>query len=114
MTIGGLDGLFRSNTLTVLLPSLAHSSLLGVVSTPLGPLQSLAPGDTPAGLVLADGAVLDVQYHGATSRWQVKLDAGEIFSATRNASEPSKVPGAAGDRVRLAWSRDSMVTLEAQ
>jgi putative spermidine/putrescine transport system ATP-binding protein len=75
-------------------------------------VQVLAPGDAPAGLVVADGAVLDVQYHGATSRWQVKLDAGEIFSATRNASEPSKVPGAAGDRVRLAWSRDSMVALE--
>jgi putative spermidine/putrescine transport system ATP-binding protein len=77
-------------------------------------VQVLAPSDAPDGLVVADGAVLDVQYHGATSRWQVKLDAGEIFSATRNASEPAKVPGAAGDRVRLAWSRDSMVALEAQ
>ena len=77
-------------------------------------VQVLAPGDAPAGLVVADGAVLDVQYHGATSRWQVKLDAGEIFSATRNASEPAKVPSAAGDRVRLAWSRESMVALEAQ
>ncbi len=77
-------------------------------------VQVLAPGETPAGLVVAAGAVLDVQYHGATSRWQVKLDAGEIFSATRNTSEPTKVPATAGDRVRLAWSRDSMVALEAQ
>jgi len=77
-------------------------------------VQVLAPSDAPTGLVVADGAVLDVQYHGATSRWQVKLDAGEIFSATRNASEPVKVPSAPGDRVRLAWSRDAMVALEAQ
>ena len=29
----------------------------------------------------AAGAVVAVQYHGAASRWQVKLDAGEVWSA---------------------------------
>jgi putative spermidine/putrescine transport system ATP-binding protein len=78
-------------------------------------VQVLAPGDNaPAGMLAADGAVLDVQYHGSTSRWQVQLDAGETFSATRNAAESVKVPGAPGERVRLAWARDSMVALEAQ
>jgi putative spermidine/putrescine transport system ATP-binding protein len=78
-------------------------------------VQVLAPSDAVSGsLVGADGTVLDVQYHGATSRWQVKLDAGEIFSATRNAAEITKVAGNAGDRVRLVWARDSMVVLEAQ
>ncbi len=48
----------------------------------------LAPGDAVrSGLgAHADGAVLDVQFHGATCRWQVKLDAGEVFSATCNAN----------------------------
>jgi putative spermidine/putrescine transport system ATP-binding protein len=76
-------------------------------------VQVLAPEDSvPAGLVAATGAVLDVQYHGSTSRWQVRLDGGEIFSATRNAAEESRVSGEPGTRVRLAWARDSMVMLE--
>jgi putative spermidine/putrescine transport system ATP-binding protein len=60
----------------------------------------------------ADGTVLDVQFHGATLRWQVKLDAGVVFSATCNAGESSRVAGAMGERVRLAWARHSMVILE--
>ena len=67
---------------------------------------------SPAGAITAEGTVLDVQYHGATSRWQVRLDLGETFSATRNASESSHLPSAPGARVRLAWPRDSMVALE--
>jgi putative spermidine/putrescine transport system ATP-binding protein len=61
--------------------------------------------------VVAEGAILDVQYHGATSRWQVRLDGGEIFAATRNAAEVARVPSAPGERVRLAWKRDDMVAL---
>jgi putative spermidine/putrescine transport system ATP-binding protein len=76
-------------------------------------VQVLPVGEpVPAGHVSAEGAVLDVQFHGATSRWQVRLDAEAIFSATRNASESSRVPGAPGGRVRLAWARESMVMLE--
>ena len=74
----------------------------------------LAPGDAvSSGLVAADGTVLDVQFHGATCRWQVKLDAGEVFSATCNAAEPARVQGLAGERVRLTWSRENMVMLES-
>lgn len=73
-----------------------------------------APSDNvPAGAVAAEGTVLDVQYHGATSRWQVKLDIGEVFSATRNAAEVARLPSSAGERVKLWWPRESMVTLEA-
>jgi putative spermidine/putrescine transport system ATP-binding protein len=67
--------------------------------------------NVPQGCVLAEGAILDVQYHGATSRWQVRLDGGEIFAATRNAAEVARVPSAPGERVRLAWKRDDMVAL---
>ena len=75
-------------------------------------VQVLGPNDSvPGGCVTAEGAVLDVQYHGATSRWQVRLDAGEVFSATRNAAEASRLPGNPGDRVRLCWPRESMVAL---
>ena len=76
-------------------------------------VQVLAISDLPpASAVSAEGTVLDVQYHGATSRWQVRLDVGEVFSATRNASEISSLSAAAGDRVRIAWPRESMVMLE--
>jgi putative spermidine/putrescine transport system ATP-binding protein len=75
-------------------------------------VQVLGPGsELPNGAISAFGTVLDVQYHGATSRWQVRLDAGEVFSATRNAAETTA--GAPGDRVHLVWARDSMVMLEA-
>src|SRR6185436_9077231 len=43
----------------------------------------------PVGFVSGEGTVLDVQYHGATSRWQVRLDVGEVFGATLNASDIS-------------------------
>ncbi len=76
-------------------------------------VQVLSVGETvPAAYVSTEGSVLDVQFHGATSRWQVRLDDGAIFSATRNASESSGVPGAPGERVRLSWARESMVMLQ--
>jgi len=77
-------------------------------------VRLLAPEDpTPAGSVTADGSVLDVQFHGATNRWQVKLDAGDVFTATLNAAHDLRVPEAPGERVRLAWPRESMVMLES-
>jgi len=73
----------------------------------------LAPGDAvSSGFVAADGTVLDVQFHGATCRWQVRLDAGEVFSATCNAATATRVQGVGGERVRLAWPQESMVVLE--
>jgi putative spermidine/putrescine transport system ATP-binding protein len=69
------------------------------------------PESVPEGWVSAEGMILDVQYHGATSRWQVRLDGGEIFAATRNAAEVARVPSAPGERVRIAWKRDDMVAL---
>jgi putative spermidine/putrescine transport system ATP-binding protein len=76
-------------------------------------VQLFSPGDAvPSGFVSAEGTVLDVQFHGATSRWQVKLDVDDIFSATRGATEIARVVGTPGDRVRLAWPRAAMVMLE--
>jgi putative spermidine/putrescine transport system ATP-binding protein len=75
-------------------------------------VQVLVPGmAAPADAITAEGTVLDVQYHGATSRWQVSLDAGVIFSATRNATETARLPSA-GERVRLAWLREAIVMLK--
>jgi hypothetical protein len=58
------------------------------------------------------GDVADVQYHGAMSRWQVRLESGEVFAAA--------LPdvGSNGDfksrsRVRLEWSHADAVPLTA-
>src|SRR5215831_8423940 len=55
---------------------------------------------------VAPGAVVAVQFHGAASRWQVKLDAGETWSALVSEDESRALNGlAVGTRVKLAWPR---------
>jgi putative spermidine/putrescine transport system ATP-binding protein len=60
----------------------------------------------------APGAVVAVQFHGAASRWQVKLDAGEVWSALVTEEDARSLNGlSVGARVRLAWPRDAAVPL---
>ncbi len=65
----------------------------------------------PAGAISCDGVLEDVQYHGSTSRWHVRLDAGTSLTASCPESGLPDRGLKAGSRVRLAWSRDSTVTL---
>ena len=65
----------------------------------------------PEGTVGCSGELADIQYHGATSRWHVRLEDGLVLSAVRaEAATPGPAPQTGG-RVRLAWSRDSLVPL---
>jgi putative spermidine/putrescine transport system ATP-binding protein len=66
----------------------------------------------PTGAMTLDAELMDVQYHGATSRWQVRLENGTLLTATRGSDQPS-LSQAPGSRVRLAWKRDDIVLLEA-
>jgi len=67
---------------------------------------------TAAESVVAPGAVVAVQFHGAASRWQVKLDAGEVWSALVTEEDSRELNGlAVGARVRLAWPRSAAVPL---
>jgi putative spermidine/putrescine transport system ATP-binding protein len=60
--------------------------------------------------VSAAGSVVAVQFHGAGSRWQVQLDAGDIWSAwVPDSRNPSDL--AVGSRVRLAWPRAAAMPL---
>ena len=52
------------------------------------------------------GSLLDVQYHGATSRWQVQGDGVVIAAEPRGTAAPSP-----GTSVRIAWPRTAMVPL---
>jgi putative spermidine/putrescine transport system ATP-binding protein len=64
-----------------------------------------------AGAITCEGRLEDVQYHGAASRWHVRIDAGPVLTAARPESEPAGQMPAAGDRVLLAWSPESAVPL---
>jgi putative spermidine/putrescine transport system ATP-binding protein len=75
-------------------------------------IDVLATDASPAeGAVACDGTLEDIQYHGATSRWHVRLADGTVLTVAR---VEGSTPGAAaspGSRVRLGWSRDSLVWL---
>jgi putative spermidine/putrescine transport system ATP-binding protein len=69
---------------------------------------------TPSTCVGTAGAVVAVQYHGAASRWQVKLDAGEVWSALITEEDALNLAGlAVGARVRLSWPRAAAVQLSS-
>jgi putative spermidine/putrescine transport system ATP-binding protein len=69
---------------------------------------------TPAGSMSVPGAVLAVQFHGAASRWQVRLDAGEVWSALISEEETRRLNGlGVGARVKLSWPRAAAVALSA-
>jgi putative spermidine/putrescine transport system ATP-binding protein len=60
-----------------------------------------------------DGTVLNVQYHGASTRIEVALDGRQILMVDR----PNDLRGQArpqpGNRVRLSWARAAMQPLDA-
>ena len=69
--------------------------------------QPIAPG-----VLSAPGEVVAVQFHGAASRWQVKLDAGETWSALVTEENGRAMNGIGmGSRVRLSWPREAAVPL---
>jgi putative spermidine/putrescine transport system ATP-binding protein len=61
--------------------------------------------------VACDGVVVDVLYHGASSRCRVRLDDGTVLAVDR--PEAAVAPPAAGSRVRLTWRRAVAAPLEA-
>jgi len=76
-------------------------------------IDVLAESAPPAAdSVAAPGAVLAVQFHGAASRWQVQLDAGEIWSALLPDSRGMSGL-AVGSRVKLSWPRAAAVPLSS-
>jgi putative spermidine/putrescine transport system ATP-binding protein len=74
-------------------------------------IEVLAAGaPAPAGALSCEGVLEDLHYHGATSRWHVRTDAGPILAAVR-AEDAPEVTAARGERVKLAWSREAIVPL---
>jgi putative spermidine/putrescine transport system ATP-binding protein len=76
-------------------------------------IEVLAMTDLPpAGALSCEGVLEDIHYHGATSRWHVRTDAGTVLAAVRPESADAAGAPSSGSRVRLAWSRESLVPLE--
>jgi len=72
----------------------------------------LDPGQAAgADTVTCEGTLEDVQYHGATSRWHVRVDEDTVLTLVRPESTTAGRMPAVGDRVRVAWARDSTVPL---
>jgi putative spermidine/putrescine transport system ATP-binding protein len=59
-----------------------------------------------------EGKLVDVQYHGATSRYTVEVSGGVLLNANLPNAEGEAGRPAIGEAVRLAWSRQAMVELE--
>ena len=65
-------------------------------------------------LLGVEGKVVDVQYHGATSRFSVDVAEGARFAVSLPNGENEGGAPVIGDSVRLAWSRSAMVELEPE
>ena len=77
-------------------------------------IDLLADGEPVAAeLCAAEGAVADVQYHGATTRYQIELSGGgQLIVIRQNASGARRQAAVGpGQRVRLAWHRDDIQPL---
>ena len=64
----------------------------------------------PPGQVVCDGLLVDVLYHGASSRCHVRIDGARLAVARAETTSGPPLP-APGTRVRLAWARGSAVAL---
>nr|WP_276510031.1 TOBE domain-containing protein [Niveibacterium umoris] len=66
----------------------------------------------PDGHVGVLGRLVDIQYHGATSRYEVEVD-GRIVTAALSNRDDGADAARIGQDVRLAWPSAAMVALVA-
>ncbi|HET7204731.1 MAG TPA: ABC transporter ATP-binding protein [Steroidobacteraceae bacterium] len=76
-------------------------------------VEIVAPG-TPVrdGSIRCEGVVLDVLYHGASSRCRVRLDDGTTLAVAQPEAASAAAGLVAGAHVRLAWRPDAAVPLQ--
>ncbi|MBX3704402.1 MAG: ABC transporter ATP-binding protein [Steroidobacteraceae bacterium] len=65
----------------------------------------------PGGMLSCEGTLEEVHYHGATSRWHVRVGEAVLTAVRAEAAAAAVIP-AHGARLRLAWARESLVPLE--
>jgi putative spermidine/putrescine transport system ATP-binding protein len=67
----------------------------------------------PDGMLSCEGTLEEVHYHGATSRWHVRVG-DAVLTAVRPEAAVAGVVPAHGAKLALAWARESLVPLEAR
>jgi len=78
-------------------------------------IELLEPGAAvPNGAVHCTGTVLDVLYHGASSRWRIRVDDGTTLAVAQAdvAADGGDSTLAPGMPVQLAWRPEHAVTLQ--
>ena len=75
--------------------------------------EQIAFGARGPGQLGAAGKVVDIQFHGPTSRFEIEVDGARLAVTVAN-RDPGAEAGlpALGDAVELAWSPDAMIELE--
>jgi len=77
-------------------------------------IEVRAPGAAvPDGMLSCEGTLEEVHYHGATSRWHLRVGDAVLTAVRPEAAAAGAVP-AHGAKLVLAWARDSLVLLEAR
>ena len=66
------------------------------------------------GTVGCPATVIDVQYHGSSSRWQVRTDDGAILAVMRPESGSASGNYAIGSQVHVTWPTGQMVPLQVK
>jgi putative spermidine/putrescine transport system ATP-binding protein len=75
-------------------------------------IHVLQPGETvPEGSLRCAGTVMDVLYHGASSRCRVRIDDATTLTVARAETSGLAAPVAAGAAVQLAWRPEHAVPL---
>ncbi|WP_321816409.1 MULTISPECIES: ABC transporter ATP-binding protein [unclassified Paraburkholderia] len=76
-------------------------------------IRFIDTANTGADDVRLPGTLFDIQYYGATSRYEVRSEAGQMLAVTvANQDDASSALPQVGAQVTLAWPRRSMVALE--
>ncbi len=64
--------------------------------------------------VACEATVIDVQYHGASSRWQLRTADGTLLAVMKPESGGASQPYPVGARVHVSWSPAHVVPLEGE
>ncbi len=64
------------------------------------------------GRISCEATVIDVQYHGASSRWQLRTEDGTVLAVVRPESGSATHSHSIGSKVQVSWSAAHMVPLE--
>jgi putative spermidine/putrescine transport system ATP-binding protein len=76
-------------------------------------IHVLQPGETvPEGSLRCAGTVMDVLYHGASSRCRVRIDDATTLTVAQAETSGLAAPVAAGAAVQLAWRPEHAVPLQ--